>query len=493
MGEVRPLFRPGEREDEPPHSLEAEQAILGAILDNNRRFVQAETLRPEHFYDAMHGALFAEIARRVLANQLANAITLQPWLISVTQQAMSQEAASRYLVGLSGRMIGGDIDHYVQHIRRLWTRRQLMDRAEELKQAATNLECEIGESSIKIIDEIDASLTDQTDALDVSFDDALGSAMKRVHEAKARGGHGGLIVPQFPRLNKRIAFLPKQFTILGGQSGEGKSALAWQIAISIAEKMRDDIANGRPKAEVGGIVGLSFEMSEESLANRALSAETGIPVHLIETSVLSDGQIEALEQARGRLAKLPMRLICVGGLTPTMIRMRMRQARRKLGGHVALTVIDHVQLVEADDKHASSGGAWATGKVADAILSLSKEFNTHVLALSQVDIKDIAKRTEKRPTKADLRWSANFAQNADNILFIHRPEEHMPKAPPTQEEMEPDFKYEERVQSWHELSAKLAGKAELIADKVRQGASKWVLQLFFDGPTTSFSENPEHD
>jgi replicative DNA helicase len=296
-----------------------------------------------------------------------------------------------------------------------------------------------------------------------------------------------------PRLSSRIAFLPGQLTILGGLPGEGKSALAWGMVISAAERMRDEIDKGLPRSEVGGIVGLSFEMSTESLAARALSAQSGIPVEVIETRVMTDEQIEMLEQARAALARLPLRLIAMGGLTPTMMRMRMRQARRKLGGHIALTVIDHVQLIEPDDAHARNGGAWATGKVADAILYMSKEFKTHVLALSQLDLKDISRRQEKRPTKGDIRWSANFANNADNILFVHRPEMHLPKAPPTQEDMEPDDKYRERVEAWRDRRDQYAGKAELIGDKVRNGAANWVIPLYFDGSTTSFSEDPTQD
>jgi replicative DNA helicase len=265
------------------------------------------------------------------------------------------------------------------------------------------------------------------------------------------------------------------------------------MVISVAERMRDDIAEGLPRSEVGGIVGLSLEMSTESLAARALSAQSGIPVEVIETQVLTEDEIERLEQARSALARLPLRLIAMGGLTPTMMRMRMRQARRKLGGHIAMTVIDHVQLIEAEDVHARNGGAWATGKVADAILYMSKEFNTHVLALSQLDLKDISKRQEKRPTKGDIRWSANFANNADNILFVHRPEIHLPKAPPTQEDMEPDDKYQERLEAWRDRRERYSGKAELIGDKVRNGSANWVIKLFFEGSTTSFSEDPTQD
>jgi replicative DNA helicase len=489
--DVVPLFSERAPASEGPSSIETEQAILGAIIANNKRFVQAESLRPEHFFNELNGRLFGEIARRIIAGRLADGVTLKDWLVANSYPLLSQQEASRYLTDLITAVISHDITSYVAQVKDYWTRRQILAQSRRLAEAAENLEAEIGPSVIQITDAADAVLTDQSDAIDISFSEATSRAIKRVKEAKKRGTHGGLIVPAMPKLSRRIAFLPEQLTILGGQSGEGKSAIAWQITMSIAEKMQNDIEKGRPRSEVGGIVGLSFEMSAESLANRALSAHTGIPVEVIETHILTDEQIARLEEAETYVAKLPFRVLAVGGMTPTMIRMRLRQARRKLGGHIAMVVIDHVQLVEADEQHSKGGGAWATGKVADAILYMAKEFKTHVLALSQVDIKDIAKRQEKRPTRADLRWSANFAQNADNILFIHRPEAHLPKAAPTQEQGEPEQAWQERVQAWRDLKDKYAGKAELIGDKCRQGAGAWVIPLFFNGPTTSFSEVPE--
>lgn len=493
MPETTQLFGRATAPKRLPSSSITEQAILGAVLANNRTFTQAETLRPEHFSDPMYGSLFAEIARRVIANQLADPVTLRDWVIANTNPAISPRDAADYLVSLVSGVVSFDIKTYVEQLKEQWTRRQISTHAEALLQAANDTNVDIRPFTVQVGDAIDAVLVDQSDAIDISFDAALDKALHRIRTAKARGSHGGLVLPAMPRTNRRIAFLPQQLTVLGGQSGEGKSAIAWQWVVSIAEHIREQIEKGRPRSDIGGIVGLSFEMSAESLANRALSAQTGIAVEFIETNIMTDDQIAQLEAAQVALAKLPIRLIALGGMTPAMMRMRMRQARRKLGGRIALTVIDHVQLVEADDNHAKSGGAWATGKVADAILYMSKEFNTHVLALSQVDIKDIAKRTEKRPTRADLRWSANFAANADNILFVHRPEAHIPKAPPTRESGEPDGEYAQRVQDWHDLRDRLHGKAELIGDKVRNGSSNWVIPLYFDGPTTSFSEDPTHD
>ena len=142
------------------------------------------------------------------------------------------------------------------------------------------------------------------------------------------------------------------------------------MTISAAERIRDLLQT----KTVGGFVGISLEMSKESIATRAACAYAGVPVETVIHGRLTDMQLEQLKEARAKLRNLPIELIAAGGLTPTMIKMRLRQARRKFGGKIAMVIIDHVQLVNADDKDNKGGGAWATGKIADALLALGKEF-----------------------------------------------------------------------------------------------------------------------
>jgi len=170
--------------------------------------------------------------------------------------------------------------------------------------------------------------------------------------------------------------------------------------------------------------------------------------------------------------------------------MRLRQARRKFGGKIAMIIIDHVQLVNPDDKDAKSGGAWATGKIADAILGLGKEFGCHVLALSQLDLKEILKRPDKKPNKGDLRWSANWAQNADNILFIHRPILYEPTMAPQPTASELPADHRQRVEEWRQKRERIANQAHLLVDKVRNGPAGYVIDLMFEGSTATFAHAP---
>ena len=394
-----------------------------------------------------------------------------------------------YLFRLAGMMATvGSVKSYAEKIRDTWRRRMVIEACEHMVNLTRDPGQLLETSAADHTARIDTLMTDQTISTAVSFDVALDNAMKRAEEAKARGGHGGISVPLFPRMNSAVAFLPEEFTILGGTPGEGKSALGWQIAISAAVRIRDLLQ----VKTVGGIVGISLEMSKELIATRAACAYAGVPVEAVIHGRLTDLQLEQLKDARAELRNLPIELIAVGGLTPTMIKMRLRQARRKFGGKLALVIIDHVQLVNADDRDNKGGGAWATGKIADALLALGKEFGCHVLALSQLDLKEIMKRPDKKPNKADLRWSANWAQNADNILFVHRPILHEPTTEPEQRDGEPPAEHDNRVQAWRDKRERLENQALLLVDKARNGRPGYAINLLFDGPTATFSEDPGH-
>ncbi len=220
---------------------------------------------------------------------------------------------------------------------------------------------------------IDTLMTDQTISTAVSFDVALDNAMKRAEEAKTRGGHGGISVPLFPRMNSAVAFLPEEFTILGGTPGEGKSAIGWQMTISAAEAVRDKLQNGTPISAIGGFVGISLEMSKESIATRAACAYAGIPVETVIHGRQTDMQLEQLQDARDRLRGLPIELIAVGGPHADHDQdAGCAKARRKFGGKIALVIIDHVQLVSMPTTRITKAAArWATWRRSPTLCWLS--------------------------------------------------------------------------------------------------------------------------
>ena len=475
---------------QPPSNIRAEQALLGALLANNRVLDKVgDILRPEHFADPMHGRIYAECSRRILAGQTADAVLLKEWF---SRDADSSSVEGQvYLAQLLTAMILIDgVSSYAETIIDCWRRRQIIDALQHAVDRTFDFAAPISDTVEHHTSMLDAIVTDTVQGTAVTFDEAMQAAIERAEEARRRGGHAGVQIPTFARLAASIAFLPQEFTILAGQPGEGKSALGWQMLISAAEHVRDKVSAGTPISELGGFLGISLEMSKEAVATRALCAYSGVPVAAALFGRMTDEQAVRFREAEERLKKLPIEIIAIGGLTPTKIRMRLRQVRRKFKGKIALTIIDHVLLVDPDEQDAKSGGAWATGKIANSLLAMGKEFDCHMLGLCQIDIKDIAKRTDKHPTKADLRWSANWAQNADNILFIHRPEMYLPAAPPSRVNGMAEVDYEEALQKWRDDRERLDGLAELIIDKARSGRSGKLINLFFDKSNITFSEDP---
>ena len=480
---------------QPPSNIEAEAAVLGALLANNRAINQlGEHLTPEHFYDPLHGRIYAECCRRIISGQIADAVLLKEWFAK-DPDAHAVGGADKYLTHLLACMISVDhVKPYADAIIDCWKRRKSLESVQRFVDEAFNFGKPIEQSAADHASSLDALVTEQQSSAAVTFNAAMDSAVERAKEAKRRGGHGGVQIPLFPSLGRKIAIMPEELTVLGGQPGEGKSAIGWQMVISAAEWVRDRVRGGTPISELGGFLGISLEMSKEALATRALCAYAGqyrkVPVSGILHGRLSDEQLDALEQAKRDLQNLPIELIAVGGLTPSMIRMRFRQARRKFKGKIALCIIDHVLLINPEDKDARNGGAWATGKVADALLGMGKEFGCHMLGLCQLDIKDIARRSDKRPTKADLRWSAKWGDNADNILFIHRPEMYLSASPPDVKQGEAQQDYLVRYENWKQEREQKAGRAELLIDKCRHGDAPAMLPLFFDKESITFCEDP---
>jgi replicative DNA helicase len=270
------------------------------------------------------------------------------------------------------------------------------------------------------------------------------------------------------------------------------SGLGFQIGVQTAEWVRGQWDQGL-SVEAGGVAFVSLEMSKESLATRQLAAVSGLDSRRIARGSLTSFEYEQLESAKKRLTNLPIQVIDACGLTPTMIRMRLRQAqRRMMAKHktkIGLVVIDHLQLVEAGAELSAQGGAWASAQVAKDILKIAKGFHSHVLALSQITSPaEEHREIDWRPTGKNLSWSKGFREAADNILILYRVEAHLPKTEPMMRTDESAEHLNERIEEWRKNHKDFHRKAELILEKVRDGRAGMVINLVFEATTTSFTE-----
>lgn len=232
-----------------------------------------------------------------------------------------------------------------------------------------------------------------------------------------------------------------------------------------------------------GVLEISLEMSAMQLGRRALSTAAGVPLFAMKSGRLTNDQAERLIRARRELAGLPLTIDDAGGQTPAMIAAKARAAKRKHG--LGLLMIDHLNLMKAEEADAKHGGTWATGRASNTVLQIAKDCGCPVLLLAQLN-RGPENRDDKRPTLADLRQAGDIEQDAYAVGFVYRPEYYLGGEPEAKDGEGP-AKLAERRAAWQDRKDACAGIAEVIWQKVRDG-EPGTDQMRFHGPTTTFSE-----
>jgi len=456
----------------PPQNQQAEQALLGALLANNKGFaLVGEFLEGRHFADPINGRIYDAIRARIVAGKLADPISLKAEFEH--SGALDEVGGVAYLAQLLSCMVGLiNAGEYGRAIRDAWHRRELIDLGETLvndafapgDRTAAQLQSNI-EARMQSLAENDRSIRGA-----MSLDDAVAAAMQAADEAARRQGPAGLSTGM-PSVDERLGGLEDgTLTVIAGRPGMGKSALVTQWALAAA---RQGV----------GVLAISLEMSATQLGRRILSVTSGVPMWRMKRGQHADCA-ETLVKAQRELHGLPFTIEDGGGLTAAQIAVRCRAAHRRHG--LGLIMVDHLHIVRPEDGDVRQGATWAVGRISGAMKRLAKEFNCPVLLAAQLN-RGVDGREDKRPTLPDLRQSGDIEQDADAVGFVYRPEYYLGNSPPEQKGDEGREQYERRMRSWHDSKASAAGKAELIFAKVRDG-EPGTLMLQFDAQTTSFRE-----
>lgn len=452
----------------PPSNIQAEQGILGAIMVNAKNYhVLSEFLIPEHFSDAKHQQIFREQARRISEGGVGDAIAIS----SAFASDPNMVGGNSYLVSLTSAYPGPGIAlPYALAVKEAWQRRQLIGVAEDICNGAFDDSDVVDEIVARSVAQIEGAFGAEQDRRAMSLDDAIGAAWDAMEAASKGEGKVGLSTGM-PSVDDRIGGLEDgTLNVLAGRPGMGKSAIGWQWAINAA---RQGI----------GTLAVSLEMSAIELGRRALSAASGVPVMAIKRGKITSWQASEVIKARKELIGLPLTIEDGGGLTAAQIDLAARRAHRKHG--LGLLMVDHLHIVRPEDADARNGGTWAIGRISGAFKRAAKRHRCPVLLLAQLN-RALEARDDKRPGLPDLRQAGEIEQDADTVSFVYRPEYYLGNQP----ELAPnehDEKYRTRVDQWEQRKRDLAGKAELIVAKVRDGEPGSV-PLTFNGPTTSFSE-----
>jgi replicative DNA helicase len=473
----------------PPTNVAAEQALLGALLANNKAYERvSEFLAPEHFADPIHARIFAAIARRCEAGQIADPVTLRAEFEH--SGILEEVGGTAYLAQLLSAMVGiinaGD---YGRVIRDAWLRRQLIDIGEVVVNRAFGAEPELDatqqiESAEQTLYDLAEHGAENTKAM--SFMAALTAAIENASKAfKNQGAVSGLDTG-LRDLNKKMGGLhPSDLIILAGRPGMGKTALATKIAFGAAKALLANSRRDNPNALSKQCVAIfSLEMSADQLATRLLAEEARVSADRIRRGEISVRDFDNFVKVSQEIQDIPLVIDDTPALTLSALRTRCRRLKRTQG--LGLVVIDYLQLMRPAAGTKPESRVLEISQITQGLKALAKELSLPVLALSQLS-RAVESRDDKRPQLADLRESGTIEQDADAVMFIYRDEYYLQQKEPKIVAFDRDDKYQEAMEKWKADMQSVYQKAELILAKQRHGPTGKI-DLFFEGEFTRFAD-----
>jgi replicative DNA helicase len=469
-----------------PHNIEAEQALLGAILVNNEAFYRvSDFLEAKHFYDALHQRIFDIAGSLIRANKIATPVTVKTFL---AQDAVVDIDVPKYLALLAAEATTIiNAEDYGRTVYDLALRRALIGIGEEMVNVAYDAPVDVApaaqiEDAEKRLYEL--AETGRYDGGFQRFGQALVTAIDMAANAFRRDGHLSGLATGLSDLDERMGGLqPSDLIILAGRPGMGKSALATNIAFNIARAYQGEVQpDGSTKAVNGGVVGFfSLEMSAEQIATRIVSEQAGVASERIRRGKIDEDEFARVVTASQEMHTLPLFIDQTGGLSIAQLAARARRLKRQRG--LDLLVVDYLQLLTSTGKRGSENRVQEITEITTGLKALAKELNVPLLALSQLS-RQVESRDDKRPQLADLRESGSIEQDADVVLFVFREEYYLKNKMP-KEGTEEFFK-------WQAEMEQVTGRAEVIIGKQRHGPTGTV-ELHYEAQYTRFSNRARED
>ncbi|WP_158968102.1 replicative DNA helicase [Chachezhania sediminis] len=457
-----------------PHSIEAEQQLLGAILTNNDVYDRvAAIIKADHFYDPVHARIYEVASSRIAKNALASPVTIKAFMEG--DEGLKELGGPAYLARLAGAAISSfAVRDYAQMIHDLAVRRELIGLGREIaaKAGRVDIESEPREQIVEAEQQLyRLSEQGQTGTGFQTFLNAVTDAVNVAAAAYKRTGGLAGISTGLDDMDKKLGGLHKSdLLILAGRPSMGKTSLATNIAFNIAKKYQRD-ENGTVD---GGVVGFySLEMSAEQLASRILSEAAEVPSELIRRGDMNEGEFRRFVEAARTLESCPLYIDDTPALPISQLAARARRLKRTHG--LDVLIVDYLQLVRpatAKDSRVNE-----VSEITQGLKAIAKELDIPVIALSQLS-RQVENREDKRPQLSDLRESGSIEQDADVVMFVFREEYYAEREKPSDDRLD-------EMASWQERMSRLHGRAEVIIGKQRHGPIGTV-ELSFEGRFTRF-------
>ncbi len=462
-----------------PHNLEAEQALLGAILVNNDAFDRvSDFLRPDHFQEEIHRRIFEIASALIRAGKIATPVTLKTFL---GDQDLGGFTIPQYLARLAAdaTTIINAAD-YGRMVYDLAIRRNLISIGEEVVNVA--YDAPVDHSPRNQIEEAERQLytlaeSGRADGGFQRFSDALTTAIDVAATAYERDGKLSGIATGMTDLDRTLGGLqPSDLVVLAGRPAMGKTALATNIAFNIAKSYQFQVKpDGTHETTNGGIVGFfSLEMSAEQLATRIIAEQSGVPSYKIRRGDITEDDFHGITEAARDMQTVPFYIDQTGGISIAQLVARARRLKRQRG--LDLLVIDYIQLLSGS-RAGRDNRVQEITEITTGLKALAKELNVPILALSQLS-RQVESRDDKRPQLSDLRESGSIEQDADVVMFVYREEYYLKNKQPREGT--------EEFVTWQTDMERSHGKAEVIIGKQRHGPTGTV-EMQFDAEVTRFS------
>ena len=443
----------------PPHSVEAEQSLLGGLLiDNEALDKVADVMSEIDFYRHDHRLIYQHIAKVIEANQPADIITVGESLEKSDE--LKNVGGIAYLGMLAENTpTAANIRGYAQIIRERSIMRSLALVGSDIAASAYSPQGRdaqqlLDESEVKIFQIAESGKRDNIGFSDIQH--LLPQVVESVEQRMQNASDVTGMPTGFTDLDKMTSGLqPSDLIIIAGRPSMGKTSLALNMAEHIAIEKKMPVAV------------FSMEMASMQLTTRLIGSVGRVDQHKMRTGQLDDDDWEKLTDSLGQLNEAPIHIDEGSALNTFEVRARARRLQRQVG-QLGLIVIDYIQLMSAPIGKQTENRATEISEISRSLKSLAKELHVPVVALSQLN-RSVEQRVDKRPVMSDLRESGAIEQDADVIMFIYRDEVYNPESPDK-------------------------GLAEILLAKQRNGPVGMV-KLTFLGQYTRFENyaNPGYD
>lgn len=430
----------------PPQDTEAEKSLLGAMMLADDAMAEILTiLKPDDFYELRHQIIFQAMSSLYDQHKPIDLLTLTAEL--KTQKKLKDIGGAPYLTELSNFVpAAAHAKAYAEIIEKASTRRRLIKAGNNIANKAyaedVNVDDLVGEAEKELFEVSDKIVKSDY----VAMDQLLADALERIAELQRNKGALRGLKTGFTDLDKKTAGLQKgDLVIIGARPAMGKTTFAQNLAYNIANINKK------------GVLFFSMEMAANEIVDRMISDIADVDNWRMRTGNLSDEEFSRIGDALGDIDELPIYIDDTSSMTIAELRNKARRAMHDHG--ISVVIVDYLQLMAGSDRYAGNRVQEVT-EISRGLKILARELEIPVVALAQLS-RNVTGRDDPRPVLSDLRESGSIEQDADLVMFLHRPDYY--KKPEEED----------------------TNVTELLIRKHRHGAIG-VIELYFDGEKSRF-------